>query len=922
MLAKPSKGTLRWLVEDPTPQDENQIGSDHESEDRSEDHIDDDDDDESQLSSDIDDDDDENQLGSDHESEDRSEDHFDDDDDDETQLGSDIDDDDDENQLSSDHESETQSEDHIGDDENQPGSDHESEAQSEDHIDDDAASDDNLQKDDFMDWRDLSGSDALLVMAAPGQGKSVLSNFVVDQLNSHLEGEGDPRSSKVIYHFCHIKNEEQYRTASSVLRSLIVQLCMDPRLFGRLPNRFQDNRKEFHSAQVDELWKTFEDLVGVGIFTTIYCIIDGLDVYKTGITDLLTHLKTRMTQQQPAQASVLKLFCTTRPSEHLELDFFPRRKVLRARESDLDLFIKENPIDCDEHLKGYIRDRLLERSDGTFLWVSIVLKTIRDIAFPSEEDIDSTIYGIPTDLADLYSSLCRDVLRNPKFAAILAWITFAKQPMTLENLAVAVPLTIKPGIKRVSECEKGIVRLTRENIQRHLGILVEIANDTPYLIHQSLRDFLLRTDPWQQAGVDPCFEKPELAIANACMTFLALEDFHLQTESSMREDIIASKFPLFCSFRDYAGEFWYMHVKDRHDIKDMEKLRRMFTGPGLEFLLPSFIPYKHLRPVWRFATGQDIVWLSEMILEMAARSSGPDPSAAPKDDWLVEGMTSNSMYICDWLIEAAEESPRVFALLLDQPKAQVTEDVVLAAASSCACEETMGLLLEKRGQSVEVAEMLARAVLKDPWWEVDDVGSVLEKLGGAFRLTDEVMISALQHRFQARDNVSLLMTRYGQNFQISEAVLKETTKNLGGLECMGMLLDCGERCEITEGVVEEVAGYLWGGRAMMEMLLKKRKNEVKITEKVVRRADSYLLDWLRVMVDAELKKLETLLQTEPDDIRTALTNENGGCNLNLLLEKEEDGEFKAKNYIVQAAKDNGKLVEEVLDLLRERRGDM
>lgn len=107
-----------------------------------------------------------------------------------------------------------------------------------------------LRKDDFVAWRDLDNSGPLLVTAAPRQGKSVLSNFVIDHLKDFLK----PRH-KVIYYFCNIKNEESSRTTSSILRALIVQLCKDRRLFRSLPNRFQEKgqAERFLSAPFNNL---------------------------------------------------------------------------------------------------------------------------------------------------------------------------------------------------------------------------------------------------------------------------------------------------------------------------------------------------------------------------------------------------------------------------------------------------------------------------------------------------------------------------------------------------------------------------------------------------------------------------------------------------------------------------------------------
>jgi Cdc6-like AAA superfamily ATPase len=88
---------------------------------------------------------------------------------------------------------------------------------------------------DFTSWRDSNSSESLLVTAPPGQGKSVLSNFVVGHLGSRVPQE-PPAAIKIIYYFCNIKNDEASRNANSILRALIVQLCEhQQRLFQTLP---------------------------------------------------------------------------------------------------------------------------------------------------------------------------------------------------------------------------------------------------------------------------------------------------------------------------------------------------------------------------------------------------------------------------------------------------------------------------------------------------------------------------------------------------------------------------------------------------------------------------------------------------------------------------------------------------------------
>lgn len=110
-----------------------------------------------------------------------------------------------------------------------------------------------LCMEDFKLWRDSDKSEVLLITAPPGRGKSVLSNFVLGHLESR-PSQTPSFSSKIIYYFCNIKNDEASRTANSILRALIVQLCEhQQRLFRLLPLEYESNSKEFFTASFDML---------------------------------------------------------------------------------------------------------------------------------------------------------------------------------------------------------------------------------------------------------------------------------------------------------------------------------------------------------------------------------------------------------------------------------------------------------------------------------------------------------------------------------------------------------------------------------------------------------------------------------------------------------------------------------------------
>ncbi|TEY64683.1 hypothetical protein BOTCAL_0144g00190 [Botryotinia calthae] len=263
-----------------------------------------------------------------------------------------------------------------------------------------------LRGKDFINWRDTEQSSTLLVTGSPGQGKSVLTNFVVDNLKGRTAQQKGSKE-KTIYFFCNIKNEESSRVASSILRSFIVQLCEDQRLYQRLPNRFKDKneKNEFFRSSIDDLWVVFCDLITSNIYPRIYCIIDGLDVYVTDMVSLVKYLSNHLYNIKSGE-SVLKLFCTSRPVKlAMESGLSPCR-TLRASKNDLSLFIDSELSSFEDTFTNDMRNEVTKTARAgmsrIFLWVSILLREIRELEILSLNNIKRKIEQLPAEMNDLY----------------------------------------------------------------------------------------------------------------------------------------------------------------------------------------------------------------------------------------------------------------------------------------------------------------------------------------------------------------------------------------------------------------------------------------------------------------------------------------------------------------------------------------
>jgi hypothetical protein len=381
-----------------------------------------------------------------------------------------------------------------------------------------------LSHENFISWRDSSQSGGLLVTGPPGQGKSVLSNFVLKHLES-LPG------SKVIYYFCTIKNDEGSRNANSVLRALIVQLCeRQRRLFQILPPDFEKDSNNFSQ---DSLCHILERMLGVHAYPQVYCVIDGLDVYQDGMNDLIVNLTRIFGSVAEADGHILKLFCTGRPNQTI-LDAWgssPRR-ILRCNEDDLDVFIPKKVASLKE---GYNRDmkdmmveKLRQRAERTFLWIDVVIREIRLIAFPTVRQVEEVIETLPNELDKLYEQLVTEaVKRDPYIPRLLACVVYAKQALDLQALGHAVAIDPQESCDSYEQYSEHVPNLTEQLVRQNVGTLLDVVENKVYFIHQSVKDYFKNHNPFLH-----CFDgiEPRLALAHVCMRYLAMEEIGCSLE--------------------------------------------------------------------------------------------------------------------------------------------------------------------------------------------------------------------------------------------------------------------------------------------------------------------------------------------------------------------------------------------------------
>ena len=239
-----------------------------------------------------------------------------------------------------------------------------------------------LEEESLCRWLSEEASSILWIRGSPGQGKTVLSKFLLDRLES--PGLVSGHNAKIVYFFFYYQ-DERLRTVSAALRSLIKQLLPSTDLFKHLFETFDVNSP---TDSEDTLWEIFEAMVQDPIVGKVYCILDALDECDEGSRNWLLRRLTRLIQTsvQNRKKDVLKLLVTSRPVLDIirALDRFPRFD-LTANPNDLRLFVHSKVAalqDLSVDLQKRVAELLLDGAGRTFLWVSIVCNQLREVALP------------------------------------------------------------------------------------------------------------------------------------------------------------------------------------------------------------------------------------------------------------------------------------------------------------------------------------------------------------------------------------------------------------------------------------------------------------------------------------------------------------------------------------------------------------
>lgn len=423
-----------------------------------------------------------------------------------------------------------------------------------------------LQKDEFTEWFTSPAPHILWANAPPGSGKSVHSCFVIDTL--------EERQTKRVYWF--FKHGDTYkRSTANMLRSIAYQIALVDHIFRRALVKLANSGVHILKADSQSVWRLIFAAKLPAVESEIFWVIDGLDEADSSkvVLDLISNIGNIPTG--------IRIFIAGRPLSPIVQGIQRAKKRVKITEialtdnlSDIRLVAADEMeyFPSSEETKQEITEEITTRSQGNFLWASLVLKRVTQCHRP--EDVKRVLRTTPDGMDKLYgrmidaiSSLDREEDKDLG-KIFLSWAMYANRPVNIDEITEPYQNELRGVFDH------------KYTIGQVCGQFVELnANSQIVLIHQTALEYL-RTSNKLPFSLDSV-EINEVLILK-CLT--ALHDHSLRTKIKQR------KVPRFLT---YASLSWAFHLDRCSPESDrvLESLMKFFTGdfplPWIQFLAMS-----------------------------------------------------------------------------------------------------------------------------------------------------------------------------------------------------------------------------------------------------------------------------------------------------------------------------------------------
>jgi ankyrin repeat protein len=379
----------------------------------------------------------------------------------------------------------------------------------------------------YSSWKKPDGKKLLHLTGPPGCGKSILANFVIDELQKDIKASApDGNSTAVLYFFFELKQRVDFGF-HDLLRIFLSQLLdLKPHYMRyvpleMIPKQGPAEKKQTLLNKLDELEELLQILLSMlrdPDCDLIYCVVDGLDECDAKSTNwiirlldqvfqipsvkvLLTSIPFAQFGLLPELASKMKKWTQTYDEDEsfniASADGFKKDFLLLMKPRLKSLALSRGLL---PKLQKELDAAVLEHSEMGYVWATLILQIIE--TKPSVGTVNDFLRDVvdhPPDLSVIYDNICMTVSRRrrlsnsswefgPPVFKVLYFLRYALRPVSLEELAVS--LSVKQDSRSVDEVLDNKPLGFEKYLRQELGNLLRFENGTVFFINSTFKRYI------------------------------------------------------------------------------------------------------------------------------------------------------------------------------------------------------------------------------------------------------------------------------------------------------------------------------------------------------------------------------------------------------------------------------------------------
>lgn len=456
-----------------------------------------------------------------------------------------------------------------------------------------------FQNDTFNQWRYDERNTLLWIKGDPGKGKTMLLSAIIDELtpSSRLAKPIDRTTKKFLSYFFCQGTDSRINNATAVLRGLIYLIIIqEPSLISHILEKYNHAGKDlFLDANA---WVALSDMLQNILrdqkVRDIVLVVDALDECEADsakLLDLITcytslpHVKWIVSSR-----NILNIQQRLEPYVSQGILSLELKGNAETVSNAVEIYI-EHRIACLNSMKhnqgqrDELIDVLRQKANGTFLWVSLVVKELEDV---QSWEVMEVVKEMPTDLTAVYRRMINQIRQQRRGNAEFCWkiistIFTAYYPLSLGELGLLSGLP-----KNISAHLESIAKLVTL-----CGSFLTIRQGIVYFIHQSAKDFL-STEAFESDAArrhTDIYEQSTTAISTLPQNIYSFPDFGFRLEHAWRPEpnpLAPLRYSCFC---------WIGHFCEAYGAKPKPE-----TGLALQ------------ENLWFFLKDYVLRWLESIIL--------------------------------------------------------------------------------------------------------------------------------------------------------------------------------------------------------------------------------------------------------------------------------------------------------------------